>query len=170
MTRGGGATIRPDVLARSAAGVEVAAGGTGVGENDGRAGRGGKAGGLPNTGTRTGPDAGFCGKRGVVFALGGAPVSGGADGRGGAAATGVARGALGGFEMLGIGFVTAVDQAGGTFVTGTGSIWPEVFIGRVLAAETFGRGVVIFEEAGFRGRGGRLMRSVSRFGAFGSEP
>ena len=71
---------------------------------------------------------------------------------------------------LGIGLVTAVDHAGGTLVTGAGSSWPEVFIGRVLAAETFGRGVTIFDEAGFRGRGGRLMRSVSRFGAFGSEP
>jgi hypothetical protein len=73
--------------------------------------------------------------------------------------------------MLGIGLVTAVDQAGGTFKTGAGSSWPEVFIGKVVAAETLGRGVgLILEEAGFSGRGGRLMRSVSRFGALGSVP
>jgi hypothetical protein len=77
--------------------------------------------------------------------------------------------------MLGIGLVTAVDQAGGTFETGTGvgSSWLDVCIGSVLAAETFGRGVgfgLIFDEAGLSGRGGRLMRSVSRFGALGSEP
>ena len=78
---------------------------------------------------------------------------------------------MGAFAMLGIGLVTAVDQAGGTFVTGAGSNWPEVLIGNVLAPETFGRGAgVIFAVAGRRGRGGKLMRSVSRFGAFGSEP
>jgi len=72
-------------------------------------------------------------------------------------------------EMLGIGLVTAVDQAGGTFEGGVGSNCPEVFKGRVVAAEMLGRGVgVIFAVAGLRGRGGRLMRSVSRFGAFGS--
>ena len=75
------------------------------------------------------------------------------------------------FETLGMGLVTAVDQAGGTFVTGAGSKWPEVRIGSVVAAEMFGRGVgVILVEAGLRGRGGRLMRRVSRLGAFGSEP
>ena len=75
------------------------------------------------------------------------------------------------FATLGMGLVTAVDQAGGTFVTGAGSNCPEVCIGSVLAAETFGRGVgVIFPDAGLRGRGGRLMRRVSRLGAFGSEP
>ena len=75
------------------------------------------------------------------------------------------------FETLGMGLVTAVDQAGGTFMTGAGSNWPELCIGSVVAAETFGRGVgVIFVEAGLRGRGGRLMRRVSRLGAFGSEP
>ncbi|HZZ56506.1 MAG TPA: hypothetical protein VFE31_01660 [Opitutaceae bacterium] len=76
------------------------------------------------------------------------------------------------FEMLGIGLVTAVDQAGGTpGVFGAGSSWLEVCIGSVVAAETFGRGVgVILPVAGFSGRGGRLMRSVSRFGAFGSLP
>ena len=113
------------------------------------------------------PDCGFCGKRGVVLALGGAPVRGGAAGRGG----GGVMLPVGALEMLGIGLVTAVDQAGGTFVTGAGSSWPEVFIGRVVAAETFGRGVgTIFDEAGLRGRGGKLMRSVSRLGAFGSAP
>ena len=41
----------------------------------------------------------------------------------------------------------------------------------MVAADTFGRAVgVIFEEAGLSGRGGRLMRSVSRLGAFESEP
>jgi len=75
------------------------------------------------------------------------------------------------FEMLGIGLVTAVDQAGGTFVAGAGTNSPDVFMGSVVAAETFGRGVgVIFVEAGLSGRGGRLMRNVSRLGAFGSEP
>ena len=75
------------------------------------------------------------------------------------------------FVMLGMGLVTAVDQAGGTGVAGTGSNWPEVLIGSVVAAETFGRGVgVILAEAGLRGRGGRLMRRVSRLGDFGSEP
>ena len=165
ITRAGGATMRPDEVARSAAGAEVAGGGTGTGAVAGVPERG-NGGGVPNTGGRTGPDAGFCGKSGVVFALGGAPVTGGAEGRGGGA-VGLGLGVL---EILGIGLVTAVDQAGGALVTGTGSIWPEVFIGRVLAAETFGRGVAIFEEAGLRGRGGRLMRSVSRLGAFGSEP
>jgi hypothetical protein len=112
-------------------------------------------------------EGGFCGKRGVVFALAGEPLKGGADGLGGGG--GVALGEI--FETLGMGLVTAVDHAGGTFVTGAGSIWEEVLIGSVVAAEMFGRGVgVIFPDAGFRGRGGRLMRSVSRFGAFGSDP
>jgi hypothetical protein len=71
--------------------------------------------------------------------------------------------------MLGIGLVTAVDQAGGTLLVGAGTSWPELCIGRVVAAETFGRGVgVIFAVAGRSGRGGRLMRRVSRFGALGS--
>jgi hypothetical protein len=70
-----------------------------------------------------------------------------------------------------MGLVTAVDQAGATLVLGTGSNWLDVCIGSVVAAETFGRGVgVIFAEAGLRGRGGRLIRSVSRLGAFGSLP
>jgi hypothetical protein len=114
----------------------------------------------------TRPDGGLCGKRGVVFAVGGAPVRGGAAERGGGVTCDV-----GVLEILGIGLVTAVDQAGGTFETGAGSSWPEVFIGRVVAAETFGRGVaVILDDAGLRGRGGKLMRNVSRLGAFGSVP
>jgi hypothetical protein len=73
--------------------------------------------------------------------------------------------------ILGIGLVTAVDQAGGTFEAGAGSSWLDVCIGSVVAADTFGRGVgVILPVAGFNGRGGKLMRSVSRFGAFGSLP
>jgi hypothetical protein len=159
MTRGGGVATRPDEVVNSAAGLGV--GGGGVAEGVG-AGKG--------LGSSTCCEGGFCGKRGVVFALGGAPVTGGAEGLGGTWG-----GALGGgvLEILGIGLVTAVDQAGGTFETGTGvgSNWLDVCIGSVLAAETFGRGVgVIFADAGLRGRGGRLMRSVSRFGALGSEP
>jgi hypothetical protein len=74
-------------------------------------------------------------------------------------------------ERLGIGLVTAVDQAGATVVGGVGSNWLDVLIGNVVAADTFGRGWGdILAEAGLRGRGGRLIRSVSRFGAFGSEP
>jgi hypothetical protein len=73
--------------------------------------------------------------------------------------------------MLGIGFVTAVDQAGGAAGVGAGSKFDVLRIGIVLAAETLGRGgTVIRVEAGFSGRGGRLMRRVSRFGAFGSLP
>jgi hypothetical protein len=40
-------------------------------------------------------------------------------------------------------------------------------MGSVVAAEILGRGVILVE-AGFSGRGGRLIRNVSRFGAFGS--
>jgi hypothetical protein len=117
----------------------------------------------------TPPTGGLIGKRGVVLAVGGAPVRGGAAGRGEGAS--VAGGGVGLAEMLGIGLVTAVDQAGGTLETGVGSSWLDVCIGSVVAAEMFGRGVgVIFPVAGFSGRGGRLIRSVSRFGAFGSLP
>jgi hypothetical protein len=113
-------------------------------------------------------EAGFWGKRGVVLAVGGAPVSGGAIGLGGV--WGVTGGGLS-LEMLGMGAVTAVDQAGGAPVEGVGTNWPEVPMGRVVAAETFGLGgVLIFPVAGRRGRGGRLIRNVSRFGAFGSDP
>jgi hypothetical protein len=104
----------------------------------------------------------FGGKRGVVFEAAGAPVSRGAIGFAGAWAGGA-------FAMLGIGLVTAVDQAGGVLAAGTGSIWPGARMGIVVAAETLGRGVgTIFAEAGLSGRGGRLMRSVSRLGALGS--
>ncbi len=109
------------------------------------------------------PELGRGGKRGVVLAAGGAPVTGGAEGRGGG--TGVA----GGRATLGIGLVTAVDQAGGIFWTGTGVGFNPVLSGRVVAAEMLGRGV-IWADKGFRGRGGRLMRSVSRLGGVGSEP
>jgi hypothetical protein len=103
----------------------------------------------------------------VVFAVAGAPVSGGAMGLGG----GVCVRLGGSFATLGIGLVTAVDQAGGVLVAGAGSRLPEVRMGSVVAPEMLGRGVgVIFAEAGLSGRGGRLMRRVSRFGAFGSEP
>ena len=98
-------------------------------------------GGAPRTGVLW--VGGLGGKRGVVFAVGGAPVSGGADGR----AAGVSAGTGDGvdFAMVGIGLVTAVDQAGGALVTGVGTNWPEVFIGKVVAADTLGRGVgVIF--------------------------
>ena len=175
MTRAGGGTRRPDAVRNSAAGSGSAgAGGTGRGAATGvtDAGGGGVAcgggGGVePSTGTF--PDGGLGGNKGVVLAVGGAPVSGGAEGLAGGASEGTGGGAI--FAMVGIGLVTAVDQAGGTLVAGAGSNWLEVCIGSVVAAETFGRGVgVIFPVAGFNGRGGRLMRSVSRFGAFGSLP
>jgi hypothetical protein len=152
--------------------MDLVIGVTGV-DTAGAAGAGGTTGGAegaaglvrPKVGT--GWDGGRWGKRGVVFALAGEPVRGGAEGFGGA--SGVTLEVC--FEMLGIGLVTAVDQAGGAFVTGAGTNCPEACIGSVVAAETFGRGVgVIFCEAGLSGRGGRLMRKVSRLGAFGSEP
>jgi hypothetical protein len=127
------------------------------------------------------------------LAVGGEPVrggalgracaaSGGADGAGATTGAGVATGVgtggkLGGVPtllMLGIGLVTAVDHAGGTLLGATGSSWPPDgggCIGRVVAPEIFGRGVgTIRAVAGFKGRGGRLMRNVSRLGAFGSLP
>ena len=186
MTRAGAGTSRPEEVRNSVAGSgSTTAGGTGRGGalNVGVAGGGGTpatggamggggmfvAGGgvAPSVGT---PPAGglLTGKRGVVLAVGGAPVRGGAAGRGGIASLG---GGVAFAEMLGIGLVTAVDQAGGTLLTGAGSSWLDVCIGSVVAAETFGRGVgAIFPVAGFSGRGGRLIRSVSRFGAFGSLP
>jgi hypothetical protein len=154
MTRGGGGIRRPDDVVRSPAGSgSLRIAGRGGGTEEGR------DGGAPCVGA-------FCGKRGVVLALAGAPVSGGAEGFGGSGVTGDVI-----LEMLGIGLVTAVDHAGGTLLTGAGSNWPVVFIGRVEAADTFGLGVgVIFAVGGLSGRGGKLMRKVSRFGAFGSEP
>lgn len=143
MTRGGGEISRPEGVFNSASGL-------------------GPGGGVVTGGVRLGTDweGLFCGKSGVVFAVGGAPVRGGAEGLGG--------GCVGTLDeclvMLGIGLVTAVDQAGGTVETGAGSNWLDVFVG---AAGAVG---VIFAEAGLMGRGGRLIRSVSRFGAFSSEP
>jgi hypothetical protein len=173
ITRAGGGTRRPEAVRNSRAGsgslglTTGRGGAVGVTEaGGGSTGAGGAGGGDPRTGTLW--EGGLGGKSGVVLAVGGAPVSGGAVGRGaGASETG------GGvaFEMLGIGLVTAVDHAGGTLLEGAGSNWVVEWIGRVVAAETFGRGVgVIFPVAGLSGRGGRLIRSVSRLGAFGSLP
>jgi hypothetical protein len=72
-----------------------------------------------------------------------------------------------------IGLVTAVDQAGGTLEAGAG-VTPggriaAGFMGSVVAAETFGRGGGVDVTTGLSGRGGRLMRSVSRCGGFDSE-
>jgi hypothetical protein len=103
----------------------------------------------------------FCGKRGVVFACGGEPVNGGAAGF-------CASAPEGGRETLGIGFVTAVDQAGAP-VCGAGSREVDALMGKVVAAEMLGRAAgAILVDAGFIGRGGRLMRNVSRLGALGS--
>jgi collagen type VII alpha len=112
-----------------------------------------------------------CGKSGVVFAAGGAPVSGGAAGLLGGSAVGAdAIEPEGGREIVLIGLVTAVDQAGGTLEIGAGVIPGERtaagFIGRVVAAEIFGRGAGMEIEAGLSGRGGNAMRRVSRFGGF----
>jgi hypothetical protein len=74
--------------------------------------------------------------------------------------------------MLGIGLVTAVDQAGGTTgvavgVTATVARGADGFMGIVVAAVTLGR-AARGGAVGFRGRGGRLMRSVSRWGGLPS--
>jgi len=96
------------------------------------------------------------------LACGGAPVNGGAEGF-------CVNVPDGGRRELGIGFVTAVDHAGVPPVWGVGSREVEALIGNVVAAEMLGRGAgTILVDAGFSGRGGRLMRNVSRFGAFGS--
>ena len=165
MTRGGWPGRRPEDEVNSGETLGGAGGGVGgaIGVGAGAAACGGIGGGVaPSTGTFC--DGGFCGKRGVVFAVGGAPVTGGARGRGGVWPSGAV------FAMVGIGLVTAVDQAGGTLLTGVGSRLPGAFIGSVLAPETVGRGGLILADAGLSGRGGRLIRSVSRLGAFGSEP
>lgn len=97
----------------------------------------------------------FCGygKRGMVFGAG--EPTGGADGADPGSVPEVGR-------VAGIGLVTAVDQAGGTLVGGTG-FGPN---GKVVAPETGGRGVKGL--VGFAGLGGRLIRKVSRLGLFGS--
>ena len=125
---------------------------------------------APKLGTP--PDGGLGGKRGVVLAVGGEPVSGGADGRAAGVSEGVGAGGFGAREIVGIGLVTAVDHAGGTFDTGAGSNWLDVvFMGSVVAADMFGLGVGgIFPVAGRSGRGGKLIRRVSRFGVFASLP
>ena len=160
MTRGDSAATRPDEAVNSTAGAGMAL-------VTGRS----VAGGLAKSGPAgTGWERFFCGKRGVVFALAGEPVRGGAEGFGGGWGAMVEE-VDESFAALGIGLVTAVDQAGGTFAVGAGSNWLEVVIGSVEAAETFGRVAgAIFVDAGLRGLGGRLMRRVSRLGDFGSEP
>ncbi len=122
--------------------------------------------GAPSGAVRAVPGTGggvkfFCGKSGVVLAAGGEPVKGGAAGRG------CGRDTEGGRDTLGIGFVTAVDQAGGTFCTGAGVIFGLVLIGSVVAAEMLGR-LAVWAVSGLSGRGGKLIRSVWRLGAFGS--
>jgi hypothetical protein len=74
----------------------------------------------------------------------------------------------GGLEMLGIGLVTAVAQAG---TEADGGVGESVGALGLAVGEPAGRvGGLILAEAGFSGRGGKLMRSVSRFGPFGSAP
>ena len=131
---------------------------------------------IPPLAPRDGAASGLrCGKSGVVFAAGGAPVSGGAAGLLGGSVGDLAAGAAemvpdGGRKILLIGLVTAVDQAGGTLEMGAGVIpggrIAAGFIGRVVAAEMFGRGAGMVVEAGLSGRGGNAMRRVSRFGGF----
>jgi len=111
-----------------------------------------------------------CGKSGVVFAAGGDPVSCGAAALRGACSAAGAMEPDGGLAILLIGFVTAVDQAGGTLEMGAG-VTPggriaAGFIGRVVAAEMFGRCAGVVVAAGLSGRGGKAMRRVSRFGGF----
>jgi len=160
MTLGGSAARRPDEAVNSTAGAGLAlVAGRSVAGGWVRPGLGG-----------TGWERFFCGKRGVVFAVAGEPVRGGAEGFGGGWGVMVEE-VEESFAALGIGLVTAVDQAGGTFKVGAGSNWFEVVIGSVDAAETFGRVAgAIFADAGLRGLGGRLMRRVSRLGGCGSEP
>lgn len=159
MTRGGGTTSRPEGDANSPGDTEPVLPGGGCCGLVGRPGAGG-----------TSCDCGgLGGKSGFVFDVGGAPVRGGAAGLAWEVGGGV--GWLGVFVMVGIGLVTAVDQAGGAPVEGAGSSCCDaILIGSVVAAETLGRGAAgeIFAEAGFSGRGGRLIRRVSRLGAFGS--
>ncbi len=142
-TRGGGAAVF--VTAR--AGVSAAAAGTaGVGA------------GSPPAGTDGAP--GFGGNSGIVLAAG-AP--------GGLVDLEAPSGPEAGRVRLGIGFVTAVDQAGGTFWTGAG-VWLGLDpSGSVVAPDTLGR-TEIWVAVGLAGRGGRLMRRVSRFGGGEASP
>jgi hypothetical protein len=92
-------------------------------------------------------------------------------GEGGGVNRAVCGRAVASLAMLGIGLVTAVDHAGGTLETGAGVISDVPLAGDCGVLTIVARGAgVIRAEAGFSGRGGRLMRSVSRLGAFGSEP
>jgi hypothetical protein len=61
-----------------------------------------------------------------------------------------------------IGWVIAVDHAGGMFCEPVGLVASDAFIGNVAAVGLGGRGP-IWEESGFSGRGGKLTRNVSRF-------
>ncbi|HUB66621.1 MAG TPA: hypothetical protein VL981_03960 [Candidatus Methylacidiphilales bacterium] len=99
------------------------------------------------------------GKRGDVLVPGLAPVRVGALG----GSWGIAP--EGGCDRLGIGLVTAVDQVGGIVWGGNCCVPPGPVICKVVAAEIFGRAVILVE-AGLSGLGGRLIRSVSRCGDF----
>ncbi len=107
---------------------------------------------------------GLGGKSDLVLEAAGEPVIGGAVGFGGSLGMAPEGGRI--IFRLGIGFVTAVVQTGAVGDAGTAVIWE--WIGSVVAAEILGRGVILVD-AGFKGRGGRLIRSVSRLGAFESD-
>jgi hypothetical protein len=68
---------------------------------------------------------------------------------------------VGGRVAFCIGWVTAVDHDG-MFCEPTGPTFPEDFIGIVAAVGLVGRGPN-WVESGFRGRGGKVTRNVSRF-------
>jgi hypothetical protein len=164
---GGGVKEAGAALTTGRSGAGIVGGATGAAEVLAAAGNGGMPGRVAGAGcVGTNCVAFFGGKRGVVLAVGGDPV------KGGAAGLGSVGGVLGcTFEMVGIGAVTAVDHAGGAPAVGAGSVWGTGRIGKVLGAGFTGRGTgIILADAGLSGRGGRLMRSVSRLGAFGSEP
>ena len=132
-----------------------------AGAAEGRA--GGRAGGSPGAfasvaGGRRLPTRG--GKRGAVSVDRGASRP---EGGGGSEPGSVPVGGRG----LGMGLVTAVDQAGGTFCEGAGMRFGGAPRGSVVAPETGGRRFG-GDVTGFGGRGGRLMRRVSRLG--GVEP
>jgi hypothetical protein len=95
VTRGGCTPILPEL---------VAGGGTGGANDFTSAGLGASTASLL-TPMLVDEEGVFCGKSGVVFACGGAPVKGGAAGL-------CVNVPEGGLETLGIGFVTAVDHAG----------------------------------------------------------